>query len=82
MESQLDGLIVDSTLLPAATQKMLAKELEVCLLVVVIRVALGLLHYFQQAEQQLSGYCVWLLNREGCSGLRCTVRCFNQSAYP
>jgi hypothetical protein len=29
MEIQLDGLLVDSTLLPAATQKMLAKELEV-----------------------------------------------------
>jgi hypothetical protein len=29
MDSQLDGLLVDSALLPAATQKMLAKELEV-----------------------------------------------------
>jgi hypothetical protein len=29
MESQLDALLVDSTLLPAATQKMLAQELEV-----------------------------------------------------
>jgi hypothetical protein len=29
VESQLDGLLVDSTLLPAATQKMLAQELEV-----------------------------------------------------
>jgi hypothetical protein len=29
MDSQLDGLVVDSTLLPAATKKMLSKELEV-----------------------------------------------------
>jgi hypothetical protein len=27
--AELDGLLVDNTLLPAATQKMLAKELEV-----------------------------------------------------
>jgi hypothetical protein len=29
MDSQLDGPLVNSTLLPPATQKMLAKELEV-----------------------------------------------------